>query len=388
MDHGLYGSANTALSYFEAHALPRGMCAGLAGLTSPRKRFQLGVHAETDIHVAEDRSADLGLALAFYGAVSAVPLTHVVATGSLRRSGEAETSSDPGGKVHMVSGLEQKAQLVESVIEQAGSGEVTFMFPRAALEDTGSFSSALEGLHERARAKGLVFRPIAVDTMTEALRELGIRRQAGGGVTCIVAALGVLAIAGYLGASAYMNRPLALRWDQMNRQGTLVQLPLMAVPKPGAPGKRDACTIVRGPDQVARVPIGAQLLFAVADEAGELPPKTSMALVAVFEKSAPTVLPLAGAGDISIKGENTQWRNYTFEAAVEPPGEYARLMVVARRFGAINLDRLTETVREIAGAPGAERVAAVSNRLRTEYPGYLEFGYRSTDEDVPCTPAF
>lgn len=388
MDHGLYGSANTAFSYFEAHGLPRSPCAALAALIPPRRRFQLGVHADADIHVAEDRSADLGLALAFYGASSAVPLSHVVATGSLRRSEEAETSSAPGGKIHMVSGLEQKARLVESVIERSSGGEVVFMFPRPALEEVGSLTSALERLSELAGTKGIAFRSVPVDTMAEALRELGIRRQTGGGVTCIAAGLAVLAVAGYFGASAYMNRPLALRWDQINRQGTLVQLPLMAVPQPGTSGKRQACAIARGPDQIARVPVGAQLLFAVAEDAGELPAKTSMALVAVFETSAPSVLPLTSAGDITVKGKNAQWRNYTFEAAVEAPSEYSRLIVVARRFGAVNLDVLTDKVGEIAGAEQTDRIAAVSNYLRTEYPGYVEFGYRSTDEDVPCTPAF
>ncbi len=388
MDHGLYGSASTALSYFEAHPLPRGFCTAMAGVVTPRRRFRLGVREETGIHVAEDRSADLGLALAFFGASSGVPLSHVVATGSLRRGDGREPASEPGGQVHSVSGLEQKAQLVGELISRKPAGEVVFMFPGAALRgDADGFSQAIERLHALARSEGVAFAAKPVDSMMQALGELGLRRQAGGGTTCLVAALAVIALAGYLAADRYMNRPLALRWDKLDWHGELVQLPVMAVPRTDDPGARDLCAIVKGADQVAVAEIGSVLLFAVADDAGKLPAKSSMALVAVFEQTVPSVLPLTGAREKTIKGEDASWINYDFQATVEEPAEYTRLMVVARRYGAINLDRLNETVTEIANAPGSNKVAAVSNYLQTHYPGYIEFGYRSTDQDLPCTLA-
>jgi hypothetical protein len=387
MDHGLYGSANTALSYFEAHPLPRSLCAALAGLAGSRRRFQLGVHAETDIHVAEDRSADLGLALAFYGASAGVSLDHVVATGSLRRSGDADASSDPSGRVHIVSGLVQKAQLVEGLIARQPSSTVVFVFPATALDggsnEAAEFSGALDRLRELAKANGVTFTARPVATVQEALGAIAVRRQTGGGAACILAALAVVAASGYFAADWYISRPLALVWSEFNVGGELVPSPSMAEMREGE-DKWTVCRVVQGADQIAIVPFGFRMLFFVADAAGELPEKTSMAIVVVSETTPPRVVPVRGARVEVSNGEAVRKIAYSVAYPVEAPSEYTRTMVVARRFGAVNLDRLTDAVSEVFNGAVANSIDAVSNHLRTKYPGYVEYGYRSTNEKVEC----
>ena len=173
-------------------------------------------------------------------------------------------------------------------------------------------------------------------------------------------------------------------FSEMTLKGKTVPAPSMAMPVEGAANRYDLCQVVRGPDRIALVPFASKLLFAVADEKDELPQKTSMALVTVFEHSSPRVLPLSGAREAMVEGDDPRSRSYTFELLVKAPSEYSRTIVVARRFGAVDLDQLTETISDLYNHTGADRIDALSNLLQTRYPGYVEFGYRSTEADVEC----
>jgi hypothetical protein len=352
------------------------------------------------LNAAQNRSAELGLALGFISFAGQSRDRMVVATGQL--------ATYPAGAQHdavevlPVGHIDAKIATLRRAIESADPdvfpSRLLWFVPKTTFEGKSlgaEHAAALAELNKVCRDKGLKLRVCPVGSLAEAVRELGVSSIAPTTADKVVSSAMLAGFAGLaLVAGVWlwltMHLPLSFK-DVTLASGEAVPSPARA-----SSNTQDRDFILQDTCSDAnRLPLYRiddwMLLNVSAADAGPISDWLGgyhFTLVAVSNRSGVKVLPLSSfrrgrPGEPPLSGERQ--RVLKVALPVKGPAEMTKLFILARRGRPFDEARLRLRLKKIlADEPSAQKINAAEAFLDGVAPGSVSYPFRSVEEEPEC----
>jgi len=401
----LYEAGANALGAISRLNLPRHRLAllnrirpkGLPGYASVTNGTEVA-----GLNAAQNRSAELGLALGFVSFAGQSRDRMIVATGQLATGGHPGGAQHDAVEVLPVGHIEGKIATLRRVIEMTDPdgfpSRLLWFVPKTTLEGEpleDQHATALAELENACRHKGLRLRVCPVGSLAEAVRELGVTSI---GPTTVDKVLSSAMLAGLaalvLGAGIWLwlTAHLPLSFNEVTlASGEAVLSPARASSNTQVRHfiLQDTCS------DANRLPLYRiddwMLLNVSAADAGLISDWLGgyhFTLVAVSNRSGVKVLPLSSfrrgrPGEPPSSGKRR--RALKVALPITGPAEMTKLFILARRGRPFDEARLRRKLKEIlADEPSAQKINAAETFLDGVAPGSISYPFRSVEEEPEC----
>jgi len=354
------------------------------------------------LNAAQNRSAELGLALGFISFASQSSDTMVVATGQLTTAGHLAGSQHEAVEVLPVGHIEAKIATLRRAIETADPAgfpsRLLWFVPKTALDGQAleaRHAAAIAELEKICRDKGLKLRVCPVASLAEAVRELGVASIAPTTADKVVSSsmlAGFATIVLGTGVWLWLTAHLPLSFKDV----TLASGEAVPSPARARSTTQDRDFILQDTCSDAnRLPLYSiddwMLLNVSAADAGPISDWLGgyhFTLVAVSNRSGVKVLPLSsfrrgrpGESPSSVERR----RMLKVALPIKGPTEMTKLFVLARRGRPFDEAQLRHRLKEIlADEPSAQKINAAEAFLAEVAPGSIAYPFRSVEEEPEC----